>query len=88
MKRFLSVFFCLLMTLALPAEQAKRVYITLDVSGSMSGNAEVTQATIATIGKKYAYDLVRCGDIHSIRVGHRFRIPKEAVVEYISTPQD
>lgn len=45
-------------------------------------------AQVLGIGKNYAYDLVRCGAIQSIRVGHRFRIPKEAVVEYIRTPQD
>ena len=37
MKRLFSALFCLLMALTLPAEQAKRVYITLDVSASMWG---------------------------------------------------
>lgn len=45
-------------------------------------------AQVLGIGKNYAYELVRCGKIESIRVGHRFRIPKEAVVSYISTRQD
>ncbi len=45
-------------------------------------------AQVLEIGKNYAYELVRCGEIQSIRVGHRFRIPKESVVAYISTPQD
>ena len=34
-------------------------------------------AQVLGIGKNYAYELVRCGEIESIRVGHRFRIPKE-----------
>lgn len=38
MKKLLAMFTVLLMTLVLPAQQAKRVYITLDVSGSMSGD--------------------------------------------------
>ncbi len=45
-------------------------------------------AKVLGIGKNYAYELVRCGAIQSIRVGHRFRIPKESVIAYISNPQD
>lgn len=40
------------------------------------------------IGRNSAYDLVRCGQIHSIRVGNKIRIPKEAVVSFIQNPQD
>lgn len=45
-------------------------------------------ANVLGIGKNYAYELVRCGEIQSIRVGHRFRISKEAVIAYISTSQN
>ena len=40
------------------------------------------------IGRNSAYDLVRCGQIPSIRVGNKIRIPKEAVVSFIQSPQD
>ena len=45
-------------------------------------------AQVLGVGKNYAYELVRSGAIQSIRVGHRFRIPKESVIAYISNPQD
>ena len=41
MRRLFLAFCGLLLFVALPAQQAKRVYITLDVSGSMSGNKYV-----------------------------------------------
>ena len=37
------------------------------------------------IGRNTAYELLRCGAIRSIRIGKQLRIPKEAVIEYIST---
>jgi excisionase family DNA binding protein len=36
------------------------------------------------IGKNSAYDLVRCGRIKSIRVGHMIRIPKSALFDFLS----
>lgn len=36
------------------------------------------------IGRNTAYELVRSGQIRSIRIGQQFRIPREAVVEFIS----
>ena len=36
------------------------------------------------IGRNTAYDLVRCGQIRSIRIGRNIRVPKEAVAEYLS----
>ena len=53
MKKLLAMFTVLLMTLVLPAQQAKRVYITLDVSGSMYGDkyslANYTTQMIVTL---------------------------------------
>jgi len=35
------------------------------------------------IGRNTAYELVRCGQIRSIRVGRQLRIPKDAVIAFI-----
>ncbi len=39
---------------------------------------------ILGIGRNMAYDLVRCGQIRSIRVGRKIRVPRDAVAEYLS----
>ena len=39
---------------------------------------------ILSIGRNTAYELVRCGRIRSIRVGNQIRIPKDAVVEFLT----
>ena len=39
---------------------------------------------ILDIGRNTAYELVRCGTIRSIRIGKQLRIPKDALVEYLS----
>ena len=39
---------------------------------------------ILDIGRNTAYELVRCGKIRSIRIGKQLRIPKDALVEYLS----
>ena len=36
------------------------------------------------IGRNTAYELVRSGQIRSIKVGKQIRIPKEALREYLS----
>lgn len=38
---------------------------------------------ILKIGRNTAYELLRCGRIKSIRVGHQIRIPKEAVLSFL-----
>jgi excisionase family DNA binding protein len=43
---------------------------------------------VLEIGKNSAYDLVRCGQIQSIRVGNKIRIPKESVAAFIHSSQD
>ena len=40
-----------------------------------------------SIGRNTAYALVRSGEIRSIRIGKSYRIPKEAIEEYISKHQ-
>lgn len=39
---------------------------------------------ILGIGRNTAYELVRSGQIRSVRIGRQLRIPKEAVQEYLS----
>lgn len=36
------------------------------------------------IGRNTAYDLVRSGQIQSLRIGRQIRIPRNAVIQYIS----
>ena len=40
---------------------------------------------ILDIARNTAYELVRCGKIRSIRIGRQLRIPKDALVEYLSS---
>lgn len=38
------------------------------------------EAAIAlNIGKNNMYELLRCGAVHSVRIGNQFRIPKESI---------
>ena len=39
---------------------------------------------ILNIGRNTAYELVRSGQIKSIRIGRQLRIPKESVVAFLS----
>jgi len=39
---------------------------------------------ILGIGRNTAYELVRCGQIRSIRIGKQLRIPKQALIDYLS----
>ena len=41
---------------------------------------------VLRIGISTAYELVRSGQIFSIRVGRQFRIPKQAVLDFIQQP--
>ena len=40
--------------------------------------------SILFVGRNTAYELVRSGQIRSIRIGRQLRIPKDAVQEYLS----
>ena len=39
---------------------------------------------ILDIGRNTAYELVRSGKVRSIRIGRQLRIPKDALIEYLS----
>lgn len=39
---------------------------------------------ILSIGRQAAYTLVRSGVIPSIKIGKKYRIPKDAVLHYLS----
>ena len=39
---------------------------------------------ILGIGRNTAYELIRCGTIRSIRIGKQLRIPKQALIDYLS----
>ena len=38
---------------------------------------------ILGVGRNTAYELVRSGQIRSVRIGRQIRIPKDAVLEYL-----
>ena len=39
---------------------------------------------ILGIGRNTAYELVRSGQIRSVRIGRQIRVPKEAVIDYLT----
>lgn len=39
---------------------------------------------ILGVGRNTAYELVRSGKIRSIRIGKQLRIPKDALIKYLS----
>lgn len=39
---------------------------------------------ILGVGRSNAYALVRSGQVRSVRVGHQFRIPREAIHEFLN----
>ena len=39
---------------------------------------------ILDIGRNTAYEQIRCGKIRSIRIGKQLRIPKQALIDYLS----
>ena len=39
---------------------------------------------VLSIGLNSAYDLVRSGQLRSVKVGNQYRIPRDALVEFIS----
>ena len=40
-------------------------------------------AKILGIVRNTAYDLIRCGRIRSVRIGHKIRIPKDSLLEFL-----
>lgn len=43
---------------------------------------------ILEIGRNTAYELVRSGQIRSVRVGRQLRVPKDAVMEFLAYDTD
>ncbi len=41
-------------------------------------------AQVLNLGRDTTYDLVRSGHIRSVRVGRQYRVPKAAILEYLS----
>ena len=41
-------------------------------------------ANVVSISQNTAYALVRSGQIRSIRTGRTYRIPKDAIIEYLN----
>ena len=39
---------------------------------------------VLRIGRSSTYSLVRCGRLRSIRVGKMIRVPRDAIVEFLS----
>ena len=39
---------------------------------------------VLDIGRNAAYELIRCGQIRSVRVGRQIRVPKDAVTEFLA----
>ena len=40
---------------------------------------------ILGIGRNTAYELVRSGQIRSVKIGRQLRIPKQALIDYLTT---
>ena len=38
---------------------------------------------ILGIGRNTAYDLIRCGRIRSVCIGHKIKIPKDSLLEFL-----
>ena len=43
---------------------------------------------ILRVGRNTAYELVRCGKLPSVRVGKQIRIPRQALLDYLSRQND
>lgn len=59
----------------------KLVYTSLDDLPLTLTVEEAGQ--VLRVGRNTAYDLVRCGQLRSIKVGKQIRIPKQALLEYL-----
>lgn len=40
-------------------------------------------AKVLKISRNTTYELVRSGKLHSVRIGHQIRIPREAITEFL-----
>ena len=60
-------------------EQSPRDFSDLPIVLTVS---QVARAL--NLGRDTTYDLVRSGHIRSVRVGHQYRVPKAAHMEYLA----
>lgn len=60
-------------------EQSPRDFSDLPIVLTVS---QVARAL--NLGRDTTYDLVRSGHIRSVRVGHQYRVPKAALMEYLA----
>lgn len=59
----------------------KLVYTSL---GDLPLTLTVEEAgQVLRVGRNTAYDLVRSGQLRSVKVGRQIRIPKQALLEYL-----
>ncbi|WP_024794280.1 helix-turn-helix domain-containing protein [Tomitella biformata] len=74
-----------------PPTRAKAVNLSSadkDGKASLSGTQFLTVAEVASmmrVSKMTVYRLLHNGDMPSVRVGRSFRVPAEAVHEYLQT---
>ena len=69
---------------ALPLEVIKMIELLRPKSEDLSRTLKVEELMpILRIGRNTAYELVRSGQIRSIRIGRSYRIPKGAIEEYL-----
>jgi excisionase family DNA binding protein len=59
---------------------------TLDSYGDVLTVREL--AAVLRIGKNAAYDLVRDGTVTSIRVGHKYLVPKNRILDFLRAMSD
>lgn len=53
----------------------------LPLALTVSETAELLQ-----LGKSSVYALVRCGQLRSLRVGRKIRVPRSALAEFLNRP--
>ena len=40
-------------------------------------------SAVLRVGRSAVYNLVRCGRLRSLRIGHQIRIPRDAIFEFL-----
>lgn len=44
----------------------------------------VEAGEVLRVGRSKAYELVRCGQLKSIRIGKQIRVPRQAILEFMA----